>query len=49
MAGYEPARRPERKLLGFFAVPSNVVVLIGIGGLLLLPTRFARADGGLHL
>ena len=31
------------KLLGFFAIPSNLVVLIGIGGLLLLPTRFARA------
>ena len=31
------------KLLGFFAVPSNLVVLMGIGGLLLLPTRFARA------
>ena len=37
------------KLLGFFANPSNLVVLVGIGGLLLLPTRFARADGGLHL
>jgi hypothetical protein len=36
------------KLLGFFAIPSNLVVLIGIGGLVLLPTRFARA-GGLHL
>jgi uncharacterized SAM-binding protein YcdF (DUF218 family) len=31
------------KLLSFFAIPSNVVVLIGIGGLFLLPTRFARA------
>jgi uncharacterized SAM-binding protein YcdF (DUF218 family) len=31
------------KLLGFFAIPSNLVVLIGIGGLVLLPTRFARA------
>jgi uncharacterized SAM-binding protein YcdF (DUF218 family) len=30
------------KLLGFFAIPSNLVVLIGIVGLLLLPTRFAR-------
>jgi uncharacterized SAM-binding protein YcdF (DUF218 family) len=31
------------KLLGFFAIPSNLIVLIGIGGLLLLPTRFAGA------
>jgi uncharacterized SAM-binding protein YcdF (DUF218 family) len=31
------------KLLGFFAIPSNLVILIGIVGLLLLPTRFARA------
>ena len=31
------------KLLGFFAIPSNLVVLIGIVGLFLLPTRFARA------
>jgi uncharacterized SAM-binding protein YcdF (DUF218 family) len=30
------------KVLGFFATPSNVVVSIGILGLLLLPTRFAR-------
>jgi uncharacterized SAM-binding protein YcdF (DUF218 family) len=31
------------KLLGFFAFPSNVTILIGILGLLLLPTRLARA------
>jgi uncharacterized SAM-binding protein YcdF (DUF218 family) len=31
------------KLLGFFAIPSNLVILIGIVALLLLPTRFARA------
>jgi uncharacterized SAM-binding protein YcdF (DUF218 family) len=31
------------KLFGFFAIPSNLVILIGIGGLLLMPTRFARA------
>jgi uncharacterized SAM-binding protein YcdF (DUF218 family) len=31
------------KLLGFFAIPSNLVILIGSVGLLLLPTRFARA------
>jgi uncharacterized SAM-binding protein YcdF (DUF218 family) len=30
------------KVLGFFATPSNIVVSIGIVGLLLLPTRFAR-------
>jgi hypothetical protein len=31
------------KLLGVFAFPSNLAILIGILGLLLLPTRFARA------
>ena len=31
------------KLLGVFAFPSNVAILIGILGLLLLPTRLARA------
>ena len=31
------------KILGFFATPSNLVITIGIIGLLLLPTRFARA------
>jgi uncharacterized SAM-binding protein YcdF (DUF218 family) len=31
------------KLLGFFTIPSNLVVLIGIGSLFVLPTRFARA------
>jgi hypothetical protein len=31
------------KLLGVFAFPSNVAILMGILGLLLLPTRFARA------
>ena len=35
------------KLLGFFAIPSNLVVLIGIVGLFLLPTRFARAGRSL--
>jgi uncharacterized SAM-binding protein YcdF (DUF218 family) len=35
------------KLLGVFAYPSNVAILIGILGLLLLPTRFAR--GGRRL
>ena len=31
------------KLLAFFTVPSNLVILVGILGLLLLTTRFARA------
>jgi uncharacterized SAM-binding protein YcdF (DUF218 family) len=31
------------KVFGFFATPSNLVTLIGILGLLLLPTRVARA------
>jgi uncharacterized SAM-binding protein YcdF (DUF218 family) len=30
------------KVLGFFAIPSNLVLSIGVLGLLLLPTRFAR-------
>jgi uncharacterized SAM-binding protein YcdF (DUF218 family) len=30
------------KILGFFASPSNLVVSLGLFGLLLLPTRFAR-------
>jgi uncharacterized SAM-binding protein YcdF (DUF218 family) len=34
---------PLSKILGFFAIPSNLVVSIGILGLLLLATRFARA------
>jgi uncharacterized SAM-binding protein YcdF (DUF218 family) len=31
------------KILGFFAIPSNLVISFGLLGLLLLPTRFARA------
>ena len=38
---------PLSKLLGFFAIPSNLVVSIGALGLLLLPTRFARAGRAL--
>jgi hypothetical protein len=30
------------KLLDLFAIPSNLVILVGIVGLLLLPTRFVR-------
>jgi uncharacterized SAM-binding protein YcdF (DUF218 family) len=30
------------KVLGFFANPSNVVIAVGLLGVLLLPTRFAR-------
>src|SRR5437016_121616 len=33
---------PLSKIFGFFAIPSNLVVSIGMLGLLLLPTRFAR-------
>jgi uncharacterized SAM-binding protein YcdF (DUF218 family) len=31
------------KILGFFAVPSNLVLSIGLLGLVLVPTRFGRA------
>jgi uncharacterized SAM-binding protein YcdF (DUF218 family) len=31
------------KVLGFFAIPSNIVILIGIVGALMLRTRYARA------
>ncbi len=34
---------PLSKILGFFAIPSNLVISIGLAGLVLLPTRFARA------
>ena len=30
------------KVLGFFAIPSNFIILVGIVGALLLRTRFAR-------
>jgi hypothetical protein len=33
---------PLSKILGFVAIPSNLVICIGFLGLLLLPTRFAR-------
>jgi uncharacterized SAM-binding protein YcdF (DUF218 family) len=43
-------RRAERlvffyvsKILGFFAIPSNLVILVGIAGALLLRTRYTRA------
>jgi uncharacterized SAM-binding protein YcdF (DUF218 family) len=35
------------KLLGFFAIPSNLIASIGACGLLLLPTRFGRAGARL--
>jgi uncharacterized SAM-binding protein YcdF (DUF218 family) len=38
---------PLSKILGFFASPSNLVISIGLLGLLLLPTRFARAGRAL--
>jgi uncharacterized SAM-binding protein YcdF (DUF218 family) len=31
------------KILGFFAIPSNLVVSVGLLGVVLLPTRFVRA------
>ena len=31
------------KILGFFAIPSNLVMAFGLAGILLLPTRFFRA------
>jgi uncharacterized SAM-binding protein YcdF (DUF218 family) len=31
------------KVLGFFAIPSNLIASAGVVGLLLLPTRFSRA------
>ena len=31
------------KVLGFFLVPSNIMVGLGLVGILLLPTRYARA------
>jgi uncharacterized SAM-binding protein YcdF (DUF218 family) len=35
------------KVLGFFALPSNLMVVLGLTGLALMPTRFARAGRGL--
>jgi uncharacterized SAM-binding protein YcdF (DUF218 family) len=31
------------KIFGFFAIPSNVVIALGVAGVLLLATRFAKA------
>src|SRR5215217_548418 len=31
------------KILGLFALPSNILITLGLIGILLLPTRFARA------
>ena len=31
------------KVVGFFAIPSNLIISIGVIGLLLLLTRYARA------
>jgi len=38
---------PLSKILGFFAIPSNLIISVGVLGLLLLPTRFARAGRAL--
>lgn len=35
------------KVLGFFAIPSNFLILMGVVGVILLRTRFARAGWGL--
>ena len=32
------------KVLGFFALPSNLIVVLGLTGLALTRTRFARAE-----
>ena len=37
------------KILGFFAIPSNFIILVGLVGALLLRTRFARAGWGLAI
>ena len=31
------------KILGFFALPSNLLISLGLLGILLMATRFARA------
>ncbi|MFD2180583.1 YdcF family protein [Rhodoplanes azumiensis] len=38
---------PVSKLLGFFALPSNAVMVLGLVGLALMATRFARLGRGL--
>jgi uncharacterized SAM-binding protein YcdF (DUF218 family) len=35
------------KILGFFALPSNIALVIGLVGIVLLPTRFARTGAKL--
>ena len=35
------------KVLGFFALPSNLILVLGLVGLVLMRTRFARAGRGL--
>lgn len=40
---------PTSKILGFFALPSNLIMVIGIVGVLLLLTRFKRAGRALML
>jgi uncharacterized SAM-binding protein YcdF (DUF218 family) len=37
------------KIAGFFVVPSNLIMLVGISGALLLRTRFAHAGGRLAI
>lgn len=40
---------PLSKILGFFAIPSNLIVVAGLVGLALLMTRWKRAGRGLAL
>lgn len=40
---------PLSKILGFFALPSNLIMVGGLFGVLLLATRFRRAGRGLML
>jgi uncharacterized SAM-binding protein YcdF (DUF218 family) len=35
------------KILGFFALPSNILITLGLGGVVLMATRFARAGSQL--
>ena len=40
---------PASKILGFFALPSNLIMVIGLIGVMLLVTRFKRAGHALML
>ncbi len=34
------------KILGFFALPSNILISLGLLGIVLMATRFAGPGGG---